>query len=238
MPDILRTVIRSIMLIVGLFIITKLLGKKQLSSLSFFEYIVGITVGDIAGTLSMDPNLSLKDGIASMIVWSFVPLAISMISLRSRAFRNIVEGRSTTFIEQGNIIEKNLRKEKYSLDELLEQLRKKSVFRVADVEFASLDSNGELSVLLKKAKQPLRYEDINTEIEDESSPVSVIMDGKMIPENLQKVGLSKGQLYEKLRDNGYEQHEVFYAEVEHSGQINVDVYDEYMASRFPDFEKV
>lgn len=238
MPDILRTVIRSIMLIVGLFIITKLLGKKQLSSLSFFEYIVGITVGDIAGTLSMDPNLSLKDGIASMIVWSFVPLAISMISLRSRAFRNIVEGRSTTFIEQGNIIEKNLRKEKYSLDELLEQLRKKSVFRVADVEFASLDSNGELSVLLKKAKQPLRYEDYNTEIEDESSPVSVIMDGKMIPENLQKVGLSKEQLYEKLRDNGYEQHEVFYAEVEHSGQINVDVYDEYMASRFPDFEKV
>lgn len=101
MPDILRTIIRSIMLIIGLFIITKLLGKKQLSSLSFFEYIVGITVGDIAGTLAMDPDLSLRDGIASMVVWSFVPLAISTISLRSRAFRKIVEGKSTTFIENG-----------------------------------------------------------------------------------------------------------------------------------------
>ena len=112
MSDIYRTVVRSVMLIVGLFVITKLLGKKQLSSLSFFEYIVGITVGDIAGTLSMDPDLSLKDGIASMIVWSFVPFAISMISLKSRVFRQIVEGRSTVFIDKGKIIEKNLHKEK------------------------------------------------------------------------------------------------------------------------------
>jgi uncharacterized membrane protein YcaP (DUF421 family) len=238
MPDILRTVIRSIMLIIGLFIITKLLGKKQLSSLSFFEYIVGITVGDIAGTLSMDPDLSLRDGIASMIVWSFVPLAISTISLRSRTFRTIVEGKSTTFIEKGNILEDNLRKEKYSLDELLEQLRKKSVFRVADVEFASLDSNGELSVLLKKAKQPLRYEDVSSQIVNDTSPVPVIMDGKLINENLQKTGWNKDLLIEKLQKSGYAMNEVFYAELNQDGKLNVDVYDEYINSYFPDFEKV
>lgn len=238
MNDILRTLIRSIMLIIGLFIITKLLGKKQLSSLSFFEYIVGITVGDIAGTLSMDPDLSLRDGIASMIVWSFVPLAISTISLRSRAFRTIVEGKSTTFIENGNIIEKNLRKEKYSLDELLEQLRKKSVFRVADVEFASLDSNGELSVLLKKAKQPLRYEDITSKISHDSPPVPVIMDGKIIKENLEKAGYNNDMFLAKLMKSGYKRDEVFYAELDQTGEISVDVYDEYIADQFPDFDKV
>lgn len=238
MNDILRTLIRSIMLIIGLFIITKLLGKKQLSSLSFFEYIVGITVGDIAGTLSMDPDLSLRDGIASMIVWSFVPLAISTISLRSRAFRTIVEGKSTTFIENGNIIEKNLRKEKYSLDELLEQLRKKSVFRVADVEFASLDSNGELSVLLKKAKQPLRYEDITNKTSHDSPPVPVIMDGKIIKENLEKAGYNNDMFLAKLMKSGYKRDEVFYAELDQTGEISVDVYDEYIAGQFPDFDKV
>jgi uncharacterized membrane protein YcaP (DUF421 family) len=238
LPDILRTIIRSILLIVGLFIITKLLGKKQLSSLSFFEYIVGITVGDIAGTLAMDPDLSLRDGIASMIVWSFVPLAISMISLRSRAFRKIVEGKPTTFIENGNILEKNMLKEKYSIDELLEQLRKKSVFRVADVEFASLDSNGELSVLLKKAKQPLKYEDIGLKMEEGSAPVPVMMDGKLIQENLRWAGLDRTSLIEKVQAAGYKPEQVFYAEVDSTGNLSVDLYDEYISSQFQDFDHV
>ena len=238
MPDILRTIIRSILLILGLFIITKLLGKKQLSSLSFFEYIVGITVGDIAGTLAMDPDLSLRDGVASLVVWSFVPLAISTISLRSRAFRKIVEGKSTTFIENGNILEKNMRKEKYSIDELLEQLRKKSVFKVADVEFASLDSNGELSVLLKKAKQPLRYEDIGKNIQEESAPVSVLIDGKVIEKSLSRTGLDRNALIEKIQDNGYKLQEVFYAEMDSKGNLNIDLYDEYISCHFPDFDDI
>lgn len=238
MPDILRTIIRSIMLIIGLFIITKLLGKKQLSSLSFFEYIVGITVGDIAGTLSMDPDLSLRDGIASLVVWSFVPLAISTISLRSRVFRRIVEGKSTTFIENGNIIEKNMRKERYSIDELLEQLRKKSVFKVADVEFASLDSNGELSFLLKKAKQPVKYEDLATEWEEESATVPVLIDGKIIEENISRTGLDCNGLKAKIQDKGYQLQQVFYAEVDTKGELNVDLYDEYISSHFPDFDHI
>jgi uncharacterized membrane protein YcaP (DUF421 family) len=238
MPDILRTIIRSILLIVGLFIITKLLGKKQLSSLSFFEYIVGITVGDIAGTLAMDPDLSLRDGIASLVVWSFVPLAISTVSLRSRAFRKIVEGKSTTFIENGNILEKNMRKEKYSIDELLEQLRKKSVFKVADVEFASLDSNGELSVLLKKAKQPLKYEDIKIEKEEDTASIAVLMDGNLIEENLSRAGLDRNALIAKIHEKGNKPQEVFYAEVDSHGTLNIDLYDEYLPNHFPDFDHI
>jgi len=238
MPGILRTIIRSILLIVGLFIITKLLGKKQLSSLSFFEYIVGITVGDIAGTLAMDPDLSLRDGIASLVVWSFVPLAISTISLKSRAFRKIVEGKSTTFIENGNILEKNMRKEKYSIDELLEQLRKKSVFKVADVEFASLDSNGELSVLLKKAKQPLKYEDIKIEKEEDTASIAVLMDGNFIEENLSRVGLDRNALIAKIHKKGNKPQEVFYAEVDSNGNLNIDLYDEFISCQFPDFDHI
>ncbi len=238
MEDILRTIIRSILLIIGLFIITKLLGKKQLSSLSFFEYIVGITVGDIAGTLSMDPELSLRDGIASLMIWSFVPLAISLISLRSRAFREIVEGKSTTFIQNGNILEKNMRKEKYSIDELLEQLRKKSVFRVADVEFASLDSNGELSVLLKKAKQPLKYGDFYMNEGKSTAPVAVIMDGKIIEENLRQAGIDRDSLIETIQAKGYESRQVFFAEIDSNWNVSIDLFDDCLPSQFPDFDHV
>nr|WP_010173241.1 YetF domain-containing protein [Bacillus coahuilensis] len=146
--------IRSIFIIFGLFFITKLLGKKQLSKLSFFEYITGITVGDIAGTLSMEKELHLWEGVTSLLIWFFVPLFISVIGLHSPKFRHLVEGTPTVFIENGEVIEANLKKERYSTDELLEQLRKKGTFRVSDVNYASLDANGDLSIMLKKRNNP------------------------------------------------------------------------------------
>lgn len=150
MPDWIEVVIRSVCIIGGLFFITKLLGKKQLSKLSFFEYIVGITVGDIAGTITMDIDLNILNGVVSILIWTLFPIVISHISLKSKKFRDIVEGKATTFIQEGKILEENLKYEKYSTDELLEQLRKKNIFQVSDVEFAILETNGELSVLLKK----------------------------------------------------------------------------------------
>lgn len=119
-----------------------------------------------------------------------------------------------------------MRKEKYSIDELLEQLRKKSVFKVADVEFASLDSNGELSVLLKKAKQPVKYEDICNESEEESASVTVLADGKIIEENLSLTGMDYNALKRKIQERGYKPQQVFYAEVDSKGHLSIDLYDE------------
>lgn len=228
MPDFLETVIRSILIIVGLFIITKILGKKQLSKLSFFEYIVGITVGDIAGTLSMDADLDLTNGITSIIVWTSVPFIVSIISLKSKSFRDFIEGTPTNFIEHGNIIEEALRKEKYSADELLEQLRKKNVFRVADVEFASLDSNGDLSVLLKKAKQPLIHEDLFSHHKPVLDLQAVIMDGQIDDGALRKTGFTREWVKNKLDEHGYNIDQVFLAQLDRSGYFTYDLFDEFV----------
>jgi uncharacterized membrane protein YcaP (DUF421 family) len=228
MPEYIETVIRSILLIAGLFVITRILGKKQLSKLSFFEYIVGITVGDIAGTLSMDVDLDLTNGITSIIIWTSVPFFVSILSLKSKAFRDFVEGTPTTFIEKGNIIEAALRKEKYSADEILEQLRKKNVFRVADVEFASLDSNGDLSVLLKKAKQPLVHEDLFTEHTPILDSQAVIMDGKIDDGALRKTGFSREWLKEKLDEHGYNIDQVFLGQLDKDGHFTYDLFDEFL----------
>lgn len=226
MPAWLEVAIRSICILIGLFVITKLLGKKQLSKLSFFEYIAGITIGDIAGSMSMDLDIRLTEGITSILIWSLFPVAISIISLRSKKFRDFVEGNSTVFIKNGKILEDNLKKEKYTADELLEQLRKKDVFRVADVEFATLEANGDLSILLKRDKQPLTLGDIKPYVPEEKEPQTVIMDGKILDEPLATARLNRGWLKKQLDQMGVAIENVFLAQVDSYGQLTVDLYDD------------
>ncbi len=226
MTDILATVVRSLFIILGLFFITKLLGKKQLSKLSFFEYIVGITVGDIAGTLSMDPDLSLRDGLTAFLIWAFVPLFISIVSLKSKPFRDFVEGKPTTFVKNGKIMEGNLKKEKFSIDELLEQLRKKDIFRVADVEFASLDSNGELNIILKKAKQPLTAGDLFMDLPEAGVPHAVILDGTIYNDALKNAGVSRAWLNAELAKRQVTAEQVFFAQIDENGQLKLDLYND------------
>lgn len=226
MPDWIEAAVRSICILLGLFVVAKLLGKKQLSKLSFFEYIVGITVGDIAGTLSMDLNLDLASGITSLVIWALIPILISFISLKSKKFRDIVEGNSTVLIKNGKIMEDNLKKERYTIDELLEQLRRKNVFRVADVEFATLETTGDLSVFLKREKQPLAVGDIAPYPPQIKEPQTVIMDGRILDESLATMGLNRGWLKRELDKIGITPENVFLAQVDSYGQVTVDVYDD------------
>lgn len=225
MSAIFLAIIRSILVIIGLFFITKLLGKKQLSKLSFFEYVVGITVGDIAGSLSMDSELKWEDGVTSIIIWTCVPILISSFSLRSKKFRDFIEGTPTTFIKDGNILEKHLKKEKYTIDELLEELRIKNIFRVEDIEYATLEANGELSVLLKKVKQPLLVEDMIDLPAIEKELYAIIMDGKINKSVLAKCKLSEKWVLTALEKRGIALEEVFLAQIDYSGGLTFDFYD-------------
>jgi len=238
MPVWLEVAIRSISIIIGLFIITRILGKKPLSKLSFFEYIVGITVGDIAGTMSMDLSISLEEGITSILIWSLFPVLTSRISLRNKKFRDFVEGNSTLFIKNGKILEENLKREKYTVDELLEQLRKKDVFRVADVEFAVLEPNGDLNVLLKREKQPLTVGDVFPNPPSEKEPQTVIMDGMILDEPLATMGLNRGWLKQQLDKQGVAVENVFLAQIDSYGQLTIDLYDDKIQIPEPQEKKL
>jgi uncharacterized membrane protein YcaP (DUF421 family) len=226
MPAWIEVIIRSIFLILGVFVITKLLGKKQLSKLSFFEYILGITVGDIAGTLSMDVELNVMNGVVSILIWTLFPVIISYVSLKSKKFRDIVEGKATTFIQDGKILEGNLKREKYSTDEFLEQLRKKDIFNVSDVEFAILETNGELSVLLKKEKQAARWEDLFDNGREVKVPLTVIMDGQFLDETIYNAGYSIDWIKNKLRLKEADVKEVFLGQVDSEGDLFLDFYQD------------
>ena len=188
MPDWLDIVVRSILFLLILFFITKLLGKKQISQLSFFEYVNGITIGSIGAEIVTGLEQSIYLGILSIVTFAAIPFIAGFISLKSKPFRNFVEGRGTVFIKDGKILEDNLKKERYTTDELLELLRKDNVFQVADVEFAVLETTGDLSVLLKKENQPLTAKDLNMTVASIKEPQTIIMDGEILDEPLATSG--------------------------------------------------
>ncbi len=222
----LEVAIRSFTILIGLFFVIRLLGKKQLSEMSFFEYIIGITIGAIAGHLSIDTGIPISYGVASIAIWIFVPFLLNYISLKSKVVRDFSEGTETVFIKDGKIMEDNLKQEHYSADNLLSQLRKKNVFNVADVEFAVLETNGDLSVLLKKEKQPLTSKDLHIPAGIEKEPQTVIMDGHILDESLKNRGLNREWLKTELEKIGVTIENVYLGQVDVTGQLTVDLFDD------------
>ncbi len=226
MPDWLESTLRSLLMLIGIFLLVRLLGKKQLSEMSFFEYITGITIGSIAGALSLDRSIPVLYGAISILIWAFIPMVFNFLSLKSKKIRDMVEGKETIFIKDGKILEDNLKKEHYTTENLLYQLRKKDIFNVADVEFAVLETDGSLSVLKKKEKQPVTLKDMNLPANGEKEPHTVIMDGKIIDEGLKNSGLNRAWLKTELEKLGVTVENVFLGQVDSMGQLTVDLYDD------------
>lgn len=233
MPEWVIVIIRSFSLLIILFFMTKWLGKKQISQLNVFEYISGIVLGGIVAIHTIDPNANLIYAILSMFIWFIVPLTVEYISLKSKRFRNFTEGSSTVLIQDGKIMEDNLKKEGYSTDDLLEKLRDNNVFLASDVEFAALEPSGSLSVLPKKENQPLTAKDLGLKLAPEKEPQTVIMDGEMLLEPLANLSLSVNWLETELDKQNVSIENVFLAQADNDGQLYLDLYDDLLAVTEP-----
>lgn len=229
MPEWVTIIIRSFILLVVLFLMTKILGKKQLAQLSIFEYTSGIVLGGIVAVHSMDPNANFVYGLLAMFVWFLIPLAIKFTSLKSKSFRNFTEGHSTVFIQDGKIMEDNLKKEGYSTDDLLQKLRDNNVFLANDVEFAVLEPSGSLSVLQKKESQAVTAKDLGLKLAPEKEPQTVIMDGKVLLEPLVNLSLNKNWLETELDKLNVSIENVFLGQADTDGQLTVDLFDDKIA---------
>lgn len=221
-------VFRSLGTIVMLFLLTRILGKKQISQLTFFEYITGITLGEVAGFMSTDIEGNYVYGMITLFIWFIVPFIAGLLVLRSKTIREILEGKGRVVIKHGKILEDNLKKERYTADELLEQLRNKNVFQVADVEYALLEANGDLSFLLKKENQPLTAAHLGIKTAPEQEPQTVVIDGNIMDESLAKIGLNRGWLQMELDKMGIPVENVFLGQVDSYGQLFVDLYDDQL----------
>lgn len=218
--------IRSIVFLLVLLVLTKLLGKKQISEISFFEYVSGITIGSIAGEVIMGLDDNIGHGVLAIAIFSIITLLVDVFSLKSKKFRDIIEGKGTIFIKDGKIMEDNLKKEKYSVEDLGSLLRGKDVFSAADVEFALLEPNGELSVLLKKENRPLTPKDLNIPTVHEKEPETVIMDGTIINDSMAAARKDRNWLHMELEKLGVTLENVFLGQINSYGELTVDLYDD------------
>lgn len=226
MPEWLHIVVRSFLYIFVLIILTKVLGKKQISQISFFEYVSGITIGSIAGEVIMGLEDHYFYGVIAISIFGAVTYVVDIVSLKSKKFRDLIEGKGSILIKDGKVMEDNLKKEKYSVDELSSFLRQKDVFNLADVEFAVLEPTGDLSVLLKKENRPLTPKDIHLQVDQEKEPQTIIMDGQILNDAMAAAGKTRKWLDIELENLNVTVENVFLAQVDSFGKLTVDIYDD------------
>src|SRR5699024_4431137 len=228
MPGWVEILIRSVVFLIVLFLITKGLGKKQMSQLNIFQYITGIVIGSIVAIHVTDATTNPVYGILALAVWFLIPLAVEFLSLKSKRFRNIVQGKGTVLIQNGKIMKDNLKKERFTTDNLLEELRNNQVFNAADVEFAVLEQTGKVNILPKKENQPVTPKILGQQVAPEKEPQTVIMDGKVLLEPLANASLNTDWLDTELAKMNVSIENVFLGQVDSDGQLTVDLYDDQL----------
>lgn len=218
--------LQSLAAIIILFGFTRLLGKRQLTQLTFFEYIVGITIGNLAGFISVDLEGNWHYGFVALTVWIIISLIIEFTQIKSKKVRDFIDSRSTFLIQDGKVLEDSLKKERISNEELISLLRKKQVFKVEQVDYAIMEPSGEVNVQLKKQYQPVTLSDLNQYPQSEGITYEIIMDGKIMNESLMATGFSTRWLNRKLKEKGTKIQDVFLAQLDKSGNLYIDLYDD------------
>lgn len=233
-PELVLILIRSVTAFLLLLIMTRIMGKKQLSQLTFFDYCVGITIGSVAATMSVDQNVKIANGFMSLIIWGLFPIILAYIGIKNRTFINITDGRPAIVIKNGKVLEKTMKTNQLAINELMMLLREKDVFKIEEVEMAILETNGELSVLKKAEVQPVTPKVLGLAVEQEEAPTLLIADGAVLDKNLEMMQYSKEWLEAEVKKQGASSmKDVFLAQIDASGILYVDLYDENKVTPTP-----
>lgn len=226
MPALVEVAIRSFVGILLLIGIASIFMRKPVGETSQLEFGFIAIVSVIIAISSLQVTIPITSAIIALAIWVGGALLIMMLSMKSKAFRNILFKKGVPLMKDGKVLEDNMKKQHVTTDELLRKLRAKQVFQVADVEFAVLEGNGELNVLLKKEQQPITASMLNHQVAPIKEPETVIMDGKVLDEPLATRGLSRQWLETELEKMNANVENVVIAQVDEYGQLTVDLFDD------------
>lgn len=194
---------RAILSLVTLFLITKMLGKKQVSQLSLFDYVIGISIGNFAAEMTINLETNELNGILAVVLFGIFAYVISYLSMKSIVLRRFFMGTPTIIIENGKILENNMKKIKLDVNELLEELRASGYFNIGEVEYAVMEVSGDISILPKSEYKPLTPHDMNIETDKSFMECIAIIDGKVMKNNLKEIGKNVYWLKKELKKNNY-----------------------------------
>lgn len=213
---IIRTIILFTVVVIGL----RLMGKRQIGQLQPYELVIVIMLSALAAIPMENTGIPLVSGLFPIFTLLVAQVALSYISLKSERARGIICGTPSVLIENGKIVEKELYRLRYNINDLLEQLRAKDTPNIADVEFAILETSGKLNVIPKSQKRPIVPADMNLPTNYEGMPVTLVIDGYVFQKNLAKINLDKNWLESELKKFGVNNlKEVLFASLDTEGKL-------------------
>ena len=199
--DIIKVTLTALLSVAALFIITKIMGHKQISQLDFFDYVSGITIGSIGAELATELESPYKPLIA-LCVWGGTSVILNLLSLKTPRTRKYINGTPTILMNEGKLYRKNLKKAKLDLSEFMLLCREQGYFDLDEIQLAVFEHNGKLSVLPKAANRPATPADLKITAKATHIGVELIMDGRIIGDNLQRVGKDVQWLLSELKLQG------------------------------------
>jgi len=201
--EVFETIIRALLSLTSLFLVTKLLGKKQVSQLSLFDYVIGISIGNFAAEMTINMDIQFANGLAAVMVFGVIAFLVSYLTMKSIVLRRFFMGTPTILIQNGKLIENNLKKVKFDINDLLEECRVSGYFDLNQIEYALMEANGKLSILPKGEYNPVTIKDMKLKANKQELVANIIIDSKIMHNNLKNMKKDMAWLEKELKIKGY-----------------------------------
>ena len=210
---------RAIFLYIVVLIVMILMGKREIGQMQPFELAISIMIADLAATPMAETGIPISNGIVPILGLLVMHLAISTLNIKSTKAREIICGKPSILIYRGKIDEKVLRKERFTINELEERLRDNNIFNIGDVDYAILETSGQVTVIPKPNKRAMTPEDFNIEPEYEGISYDLVVDGKVMYKNLEKIGKNYMWLVKQTEKFGIKPEEALVITIDGNNQF-------------------
>ncbi len=223
------TIAKTVLMYLVIIISMRLMGKRQIGQLQPYEFAIAIMISELAVIPLTDDSKNLLHDLVPIAVLVICQVLLSYLSIKGVRVREIICGKPMLLIRDGKLLEKNMRKEMYTINDLNEQLRSYSIQSINDVEYGILETNGQLSVMLKSEKRPTTPEDFGIKTTHEKFSHDIIIDGKLIGRSLERLHIKRAWVDEALKEYGVNDYkQVFYAYIDSNMKIKVQKKGEYL----------
>lgn len=219
MHDLLNVTMRAILSLVTLFLVTKMLGKKQVSQLSLFDYVIGISIGNFAAEMTINLDSDILHGTIAVIIFGLIAYIISIGTMKSIFLRRFFSGIPTVIIEDGKFLKEGLKKVKFDINDFLEQAREQGYFDISEIAYAVMESSGKISIMPKSEYNTVINKDMKIKKEKASMPANVIIDGNLMEENLKKYGKTRKWLEQQLKNKHKTDKDIFLATLDKNDNL-------------------
>lgn len=219
--DLLDVILRCLVSLLTLFLVTKMIGKKQVSQFSLFDYVIGISIGNFAAEMAINLDSKYIHGIVAVIVFGVVAYLVSLLTLKSLRIRKFVIGDPNILIKDGKILYNSLKKTRFDINDLLEECRINGYFDISEIDYALMEANGKISFLPKTDNLNPTLKDLKIKKKKTGLCINLILDGQIIEGALKDVNKNKKWLMHELKVNGYKLEEVMLATIDNEENLKI-----------------